>query len=76
MPDSFLYFVRGWGRGVGGRLSTLKSTFRGAMLFVFEGKKTCKEIPGEKISCPEKNIPHQETISTNRLLASCLHGLS
>lgn len=31
---------------------------------VFEGKKSCKEILGEK------NIPHQDTISTIRLLPS------
>ena len=37
---------------------------------VFEGKNRARKYLGKKISCPEKNIPHQETISTNRLLPS------
>ena len=37
---------------------------------VFEGKNCARKYLGKKISCPEKNIPHQETISTNRLLPS------
>ena len=37
---------------------------------VFEGKNLARKYLGKNISCPEKNIPHQETISTNRLLPS------
>ena len=33
-------------------------------------KNRARKYLGKKISCPEKNIPHQETISTNRLLPS------
>ena len=70
-----LFLFRGWpfdlGGGGSGGWGGMGDLFKNIILqTVFEGKNCARKYLGKKISCPEKNIPHQETISTNRLLPS------